>query len=105
MLNIALVMSCGLFLVSSLHFIFKEKSSILIHGYYFISKNQRELYDEFKLSKDYGIILLKYGLILFIGALGSIFISELILWISFAIWIIYFVKTLVTFNFDKYKIN
>lgn len=103
MLNVALVMSCGLFLSSSIHFIFKEKSSILIHGYYFISKNQRELYDEIKLNKDYGIILFKYGLILLIGAIGSIFISKLILWISFAIWIIYFVKTLVTFNFDTYK--
>ena len=100
-----LIMSCGLFLLSSLHFIFKEKASIFIHGYYFISKNQRGLYNEIKLNKDYAIILFKYGLILLIGALGYIFISKLILWISFAICIIYFIKTLVTFNFDKYKIN
>ncbi len=105
MLNIALVMSCALFLLSSVFFIFKDKASVLIQGYYFISKNQRELYDELKLSKDYGLILFKYGLILLIGALGYIFISKLTLWLAFAIWIIYVVKTIVTFKFDKYKVN
>jgi len=105
LLNVALVMSCALFLLSSVFFIFKDKASVLIHGYYFISKNQRELYDEFKLSKDYGLILFKYGLILLIGALGYIFISRLILWLAFTIWIIYFVKTVVTFRFDKYIVN
>ena len=105
MLEISFTMSVALFLLSSVFFIFKGKASVLIQGYSIISKNQRELYDEFKLSNDYGFILFKYGLIFLIGALGYIFISELILWLCFVIWIIYFVKTLVTFRFDKYKIN
>lgn len=105
MLNVAFYMSFSLFLLSIVFFIFKDKSVILIQGYYFISKNQRDLYDEIKLSKDYGLILFKNGLIILIGALGYIFISKPILWIAFAIWIIYFVKTLVTFSFDKYKLN
>ncbi|WP_095406519.1 DUF3784 domain-containing protein [Romboutsia maritimum] len=105
MLNVALVMSCALFLLSSVFFIFKSKASILIQGYYFISKDQRELYDELKLSKDYGLILFKYGLILLIGALGYIFISKLALCIAFVILIVYVVKTIVTFRFDKYKVN
>ena len=67
--------------------------------------NERELYDEFKLSKDYGIIMLKLALILLVGAIGYVLISKLVLWISIVIWIVYFVKFTVTFRFDKYKIN
>lgn len=98
-------MSCALFFVSGMFFLLKDKASILINGYYFISKNERELYDELKMSRDYGVILLKLALILLIGAIGSILISKLVLWISVVIWIIYFVKVTVTFRFDKYKIN
>lgn len=105
MLKIAFIMSGALFLLSSIHFIFKDKASVLIQGYSIISKSDRELYDEFKLSKDYGFILFRYGLIFLIGALGYIFISELILWLCFVIWIIYFVKTTVTFRFDKYRVK
>lgn len=103
--NAALAMSFALFVLSSVFFIFKHRASVLIQGYYFISKNQRDLYDEFKLSKDYGIILFKYGLILLTGALGYIFIAKPILWIAFTIWVIYVAKTVVTFNFDKYKLK
>ncbi|WP_250673291.1 DUF3784 domain-containing protein (plasmid) [Paraclostridium ghonii] len=103
MLKIAFTMSGALFLLASIHFIFKDKASVLIQGYSIISKNQRELYDEFKLNKDYGLILFKNGLILLIGALGNIFVSKLILWLAFVICIIYVVKTTVTFRFDKYR--
>lgn len=103
--NATLAMSFALFVLSSIFFIFKDRASILIQGYYFISKNQRDLYDESKLSKDYGIILFKYGLILMIGALGYIFIAKPILWIAFTIWVIYVAKTVVTLNFDNYKYN
>lgn len=105
MLKISLFMSCALFFVSGMFFLLKDKASILINGYYFISKNERELYDELKLSRDYAVILLKLALILLIGAIGSILISKLVLWISVVIWIVYFVKVTVTFRFDKYKIN
>lgn len=105
MLKIALYMSYALFFISGMFFLLKDKASILINGYYFISKNERELYDELKLSRDYAIILFKLALILLIGAIGSILISKLVLWISVVIWIVYFVKFTVTFRFDKYKIN
>lgn len=105
MLKISLIMACALFLLSSIFFILKDKASILINGYYFISKNKRELYDELKLSRDYGVMLFKSGLILLVGAIGYIFISKLVLWVSIFILIVYFVKVTVTFRFDKYKIN
>ena len=97
MLKISLFMSCALLFVSCMFFLLKDKA--------FISKNERELYDEFKLSKDYGIIMLKLALILLVGAIGYVLISKLVLWISIVIWIVYFVKFTVTFRFDKYKIN
>lgn len=105
MLKISLIMSCALFFISGMFFLLKGKASILINGYYFISKNERELYDEPKLSRDYGVIMLKLALILLVGAIGYILISELVLWISIVIWIVYFVKFTITFRFDKYKIN
>ena len=95
MLKISLFMSCALLFVSCMFFLLKDKASILITGYYFISKNERELYDEFKLSKDYGIIMLKLALILLVGAIGYVLISKLVLWISIVIWIVYFVKLLL----------
>ena len=105
MLKISLFMSCALLFVSCMFFLLKDKASILITGYYFISKNERELYDELKMSRDYGVILLKLALILLIWTIGYILISKLVLWISIVIWIICFVKVTVTFRFDKYKIN
>lgn len=105
MLKISLIMSCALLLLSGMFFLLKDKASILIKEYYFISKNERELYDEFKLSRDYGVMLLKLALILLVGAIGYIILSKLVLWISVVIWIVYLVKVTVTFRFDKYKIN
>ena len=70
MSKISLIMSCAL-IYYQVFFILKDKASILINGYYFISKNERELYDELKLSRDYSVILFKLGLILFlVGAIG-----------------------------------
>lgn len=103
MLRIAIIMSGALFLLSIVAFILKEKGVFLINGYYAISKDERELYDELKLSKDYGMILLKESLILLVGVIGYIFISPLILWIAMLTFIIYLVKATVTFRFDKYK--
>ena len=105
MLKISLIMSCTLFLLLGMFFILKDKASILINGYYFISKNERELYDELKLSRDYSVILFKLGLILLVGAIGHILISKLVLWVSIVILIGYFVKVNATFRFDKYKIK
>ncbi|MEF9992572.1 MAG: DUF3784 domain-containing protein [Peptostreptococcaceae bacterium] len=98
-------MSCTLFFVSGMFFFLKDKASLLINGYYFISKNERELYDELKLSRDYSVIMLKLALILLVGSIGYVLISKLVLWISIVIWIVYFVKFTVTFRFDKYKSN
>nr|WP_317333666.1 DUF3784 domain-containing protein [uncultured Romboutsia sp.] len=105
MLKISLIMSCALFLLSGMFFVLKDKASILINGYYFISKGKRKFYDEFKLSRDYSVILLKSALILLVGAVGCILISKLVLWVSIAIFIVYLVKVNVTFRFDKYKID
>lgn len=60
-------------------FLLKDRAAILINGYYFISKNERELYDEFKLSRDYSVIMLKLALILLVGSIGYILISKLVL--------------------------
>ncbi|WP_250673693.1 DUF3784 domain-containing protein (plasmid) [Paraclostridium ghonii] len=102
-----LIMSLIFFIVAFIFFIFKNKSCILISGYNFIPKDQRKNYDETKLSKDFGTTFFKYGLIFFLGGIGCIMISSWCFWISFAIWLIYFLRNTSFSNkiFDKYKIN
>ncbi|GAA0106933.1 hypothetical protein UT300013_35590 [Paraclostridium sordellii] len=104
LLEVSLIISGALFLFSSLLFIFKEKAIFLINGYSIISRGRREMFDEAKICKDYGIILLKYSLILLIGSIGYILFSKTILVVAIVIWVIYLAKTLVTFNFDNYKV-
>jgi len=86
--------------------IFKEKACILISGYNFKTKKEREEYDEARLSKDERNFFFKCAIINFIGAITSIFFSELCFWIAFLVWLMYFFKNL-HFNsekaFDKYK--
>lgn len=87
-------------------FIFKEKACILISGYNFKTKKEREEYDEIRLSKDERNFFFRCSTIYLIGAVISIFIGALSFWITFIVWIIYFLKNL-HFNskktFSKYK--
>lgn len=103
---IGFVMS-GLFgLLGVIFLIFKEKACILISGYNFKTKKEREKYDEVRLSKDERNFFFICAVIHFIGAITSIFFGKLYVWIAFLVWFIYFLKN-VHLNsekaFDKYK--
>ena len=97
----------GIFAILGMVFmIFKEKACILISGYNFKTKKEREEYDEVRLSKDERNFFFKGAIINFIGAIISIFFGKLCFWIAFLVWLMYFLKNL-HFNsekaFDKYK--
>lgn len=103
----SLIMGGFFFIISMIFLIFKEKSCILISGYNFKSKKERNYYDEINISKDYGFTFLKYSMIFFIGAIGCALISDWCFLISISIWIVYFIKNCGSDDkyFDKYKIQ
>lgn len=80
--------------------IFKEKACILISGYNFKTKKEREEYDEIRLSKDERNFFFRCAIIYLIGAIISIFIGALSFWIAFVVWTMYFLKNL---HFDSEK--
>lgn len=97
----------GIFGVFGMIFlIFKEKACVLVAGYNFKTKKEREEYDEVRLSKDESNFLFRCAIIHLIGAVISIFIGALSFWIAFVVWIVYFFKN-VHFDsekaFSKYK--
>ena len=103
---IGFIMS-GIFgLFGMIFMIFKEKACILISGYNFKTKKEREEYDEVRLSKDKSNFFFRCAIIYFIGATTSIFCGKFCFWIAFLVWLMYFLKN-VHLNteeaFDKYK--
>ena len=103
---VGLVMS-GIFgLIGMIFLILKEKACVLISGYNFKNKKEREEYDKARLSKDEGKFFFRCAVIYLIGAVISIFTGALSFWVAFAVWLIYFFKN-VHLNeekaFDKYK--
>lgn len=86
-------------------FFAKEKACILISGYNFKTKEERKQYDERKMSKDFQTFSFICSDILFVSALGCIFISDFCFFIGLFLWGIYFFKHvgLSDKHFDKYK--
>ncbi|MEQ8199338.1 MAG: DUF3784 domain-containing protein [Clostridiaceae bacterium] len=103
---VGLVMS-GIFgLIGMIFLILKEKACVLISGYNFKTRKEREEYDEARLSKDEGRFFFKCAAIYLAGAVISIFAGALSFWIAFAVWLTYFLKNVhldAEKAFDKYK--
>ncbi len=89
-------------------FLLKEKGAMLISGFNSLPKHERESYDMAKMSKDQRNSMFIWTLIMSIGALFSLFISQYLAIIAFVIWLIMFFKD-VHFDtdkaFEKYKIK
>ena len=92
---IVCICCCLLFLIFALIFtILKDKATILISGFNSISKDQREMYDQKKMSKDQRNAFLIWGLFFAI--------------IAFIVWLIVFFKDVHLDEekaFGKYKIK
>ena len=90
---IVCICCCLLFLIFALIFtILKDKAAILISGFNSISKDQREMYDQKKMSKDQRNAFLIWGLIFAVGAILANFISQFFAIIAFIVWLIIFFK-------------
>ena len=90
---IVCICCCLLFLIFALIFtILKDKAAILISGFNSMSKDQREMYDQKKMSKDQRNAFLIWGLIFAVGAILANFISQFFAIIAFIVWLIIFFK-------------
>lgn len=70
----------------------KEKGAMLISGFNTISKDEREKYDNKKMSIDMRNSLFTWAAILFLGAILSYYISKYCAIIAIVIWIVIFLK-------------
>ena len=89
-------------------FSLKDKAAILISGFNSMSKDQRKMYDQKKMSKDQRNAFLIWGLIFAVGAILANFISQFFAIIAFIVWLIIFFKDVHLDEekaFGKYKIK
>lgn len=90
-----------IFLIFGLIFaIMKEKGASLIAGYNFKSKEERKEYDEKQMSEDMRNLFFIYSLIFLAGTVATYIGGKIWFWISFMIWLIYFLKN---FHIDDEK--
>lgn len=98
---------CVFFILFALLFtVMKGNAAKFISGFSSKSKEERNLYDLEKLSKDQRDAFLLWSLILGIGAIVSYFISQYLAIISIVIWLIVFFKDVHLDDekaFGKYK--
>lgn len=101
-----LVMMMLFFMIGLIFACLKDKACILISGYNFKSKKQREQYDEKRLSADMRNQCFLYSLIFLIGSITTYLISSYCFGITLVIWLVIFFKG-VHFDdekaFGKYK--
>ena len=86
--------------------IFKEKATIFISGFNVISKEERQFYDQRKMSRDLRNSFFIWVIILAIGAVLSYYISQNIAIIAIIVWLIVFFKDVHLDEkkaFEKYK--
>lgn len=103
-MNIGLV-AClamgGMFLIFAIVFaLLKEKGAALISGFNSISKQERENYNQAKMSKDMRNSFLLWFAIFAVGGISSYLLSPYIAIVSFVLWFILFFKDV---HFDTEK--
>lgn len=90
--TVCLVMG-GLFLIFAITFaLLKENGAMLISGFNTLPKQEREKYNQLKMSKDLRRSFLIWSAVFAIGAILSYFISSYIALASFIVWLILFFK-------------
>lgn len=102
-------LGCLLFLFCALVFtLLKDKAAVLISGFNFISKEERKLYDQARMSKDQRNSFFMWAAILGVGAIFSYIFTTYMAIIAFIVWLVVFFKDVHLDNekaFSQYKIK
>lgn len=106
---ISCIIMSVIFLIFALIFtLLKEKGAMLISGFNTLPKEERELYDQKKLSLDQRNDFLIWAGILSCGALLSCFIYDHLSYVALIVWLLMFFKGVhidTEKAFGKYKRN
>lgn len=97
-----------LFLIGIVFAFLKAKASALISGFNFVSREEREKYDQERMSRDMRNTLFLWAVIWMVGAAGVYFVSVHSVWIAGIVWLAVFFKDVHLDNekaFGKYKIK
>lgn len=103
-----LVLGIIFLIVAIIFAVLKEKSTILISGFNYFSKEKQKNYDRSRMSKDMRNSFLLWATILFLGTILSYFLNKYFAILSIIIWIILFIKDVhidPDKAFNKYKIK
>ncbi len=83
----------GIFFIMGLVFaIMKEKACVLISGYNFKSRGEREKYNERRMSTDMRNFLFICSGIFLAGTIATFMLGPICLGLSFVVWLIYFLR-------------
>ncbi len=89
-------------------FLLRDKGAMLISGFNMLSKEERELYDKARLSKDQRNDMIIWTIIMGVGSLLSHLLSQYFAIIAFAVWLILFLKDVRLDDgkaFEQYKLK
>ena len=87
-------------IISIIFALLKEKGALLISGFNTMPKEEREKYDQKKMSIDMRNSLFLWTIILFAGAISAHFISKYCAIIAIVVWLFIFFKN---FRIDSEK--
>jgi hypothetical protein len=91
----------GLFAIfATLFALLKEKGAMLISGFIFLPKEERDKYDQARLCRNRRNAFFVWAVIFGIGAIASFFLTQYAAAVAFIVWLILFFKD---FHLDSAK--
>lgn len=79
-------------IIGMLFAIFKEKSTRFVSGFNTLSEEEKTLYDKAYIARDIRNSCFIWAAIMFVGALGSLFLSQYFAFAAYIVWGILFFK-------------
>lgn len=104
---ICLILAIVFAVTAFIFFLLKDKGAMLISGFNTLPKEERDLYDKARLSKDQRNDMLLWAFIMGVGSLLS-YLSQYFAIPTFGIWLVLFLKGVhldANKAFEDYKVN
>ena len=105
---ICIIFAMIFLILACIFVLLKSKGAMIISGFNTLPKEQRKLYNQYKMSIDYRNLFALWSSLFFTGAMLSQLVSGYLTIIVFIIWIIPIFKNMgldANKTFEKYKIK
>jgi hypothetical protein len=106
--TVCIIFAISFFALGCAFTLLKEKGALLISGFNTLSKEQRKLYNQKKMSIDFRNMFIIWFALFFVGALLSQLINAYLAIIVFILWLILFFKEVhldADRAFAKYRVE